>query len=160
MDETRRRNTVRIRWRGVLLVGAVIGALVLGGCSTSEDPVPGTGDAGTGEASVTTATETTRARETTTTAAPETTAAAAETTAAAAEGSGSETSGESTDTSTSNDALWVLIIVGGVLIIGLIVWFASRSGARRGAAEQARQDAYGGTEGEAPPPPPADGPPG
>jgi hypothetical protein len=153
MDETRRRNTVRIRWRGVLLVGAVIGALVLGGCSTSEDPVPGTGDAGTGEASVTTATETTRARETTTTAAPETTAAAAE-------GSGSETSGESTDTSTSNDALWVLIIIGGVLIIGLIVWIASRSGARRGAAEQARQDAYGGTEGEAPPPPPADGPPG
>lgn len=135
-------------------MGAVVGALVLAGCSTSDDPVTGTGDADTGETPVTTATETTAAPETTTTAAPETT------TTAASGGSGSETGGESTDTSTSNDALWVLIIVGGVLIIGLIVWFASRSGARHGAAEQAQRDAYGGTEGEVPPPPPADDPPG
>jgi len=121
----------------------------LAGCSTSEDAVTGTGDADTAEAPVTTA-----APETTATAAPETT------TTAASGGSGSETSGESADTSTSNDALWVLIIVGGVLIIGLIVWLASRSGAQRGATQQAQQDAYGGTEGEVPPPPPADDPPG
>ena len=140
---------VRIRWRGVLLVGAVVGALVLAGCSTAEDAVTGTGDADTAESS-----ETTSAPETTTTAAPETT------TTAASGGSGSETSGESTDTSTSNDALWALVIIAGVLIIGLIVWLASRSGAQRGATQQAQRDAYGGTEGDVPPPPPADGPPG
>jgi len=140
--------TVKTRWRGVLLVGAVVGALALAGCSTSDDAVTGTGDADTAEAPETTA------AETTTTAAPETT------TTAASEGSGSETSGESADTSTSNDALWALVIIGGVLIIGLIVWLASRSGAQRGATQQAQQDAYGGTEGEVPPPPPADGPPG
>ncbi len=76
-------------------------------------------------------------------------------------GSGSETDAGSTTSDTSNEALWALVIIGGVLIIGLIVWGASRSGAKSGAREQAQEDAYGsGTGEEAPPPPSAEGPPG
>ena len=133
---------MRARWHGVLLVGAIVGAVVVAGCSDNGEAVTPTGDLERPEPS-----ETTAAPETTTTAAPETT------TTAASESSDTTTEAASATSETSNDTMWGLVIIIALVLIGLVAWGASRSGAQKGAQEQAQRDAY---QGETPPPPPAE----
>lgn len=138
---------VKKRWRGALIIGAVVGVLVLAGCSGDGEAVTGTstGDADSAEAPETTS-------------APDTTAAPETTTTAASGGSGSETDGGSASAETEDDTMWGLIIIGVIAVIGIVVWFASRSGARHGAQEQTQEAAYG--EDDVPPSPSSEAPPG
>ena len=114
-DTTRRKLTM-----ATAVVSLALAAL-LAACSGDGDvTVPTSGGGGS---------DTTQAPETTQ--APDTTQAPA-TTQAPSGGSGSESSD---DGDSNSAAIWALVIIG-VIVIGLIVWLASRSGAKRGAQEQ------------------------
>lgn len=110
-----------------IFTATILGALLLvSACSSSTTPTTSADSEAPAAPEPTSAPETTSAPDTTS--APNTTAAPAD--------SGSESS-----STTDSAMIWAIVLLG-VLLLGLVIWMASRSGAKRGAAQhQQEQDA-------------------
>ena len=106
------RRARRQGLRSTLLVSLVVMLLALAACSEDGDVTLPTSEDGS---------------------APE--ATAPETTQAPSGGGDSGDSGSSSDSDDNTAAIWAIVIIG-LLVVGLVVWLASRSGAKRGAEEQ------------------------
>jgi len=122
--------------RRALATATILVLLFASACSSTTTPTTGS-ESGAPTTPDITAPEATSAPEPTT--APDTTSAPA-TTAPPAEG----------DTTTNSGAIWAIVLLG-IVVLGIVVWLASRSGAKRGATQHTQEWEAAAYEAEHPP---------